>query len=212
MGGIVAPGCCSGLKALYDAIKTDEDVRTACYCIKDGAAKIPGLNDDRVNELPGICGTSNPVKLCPTLDCSNCVDASGHLYIWAMVAVIQIYMAKELFYLLRRAPEGRFLPGSRLLNWHFYFTAVLFVYGRILSQQLVNTVISDKFLHKILSAFIKYQMVICYFLYIASHKLYENVGNASKSGRKSEDSIQQCNWILCAILAINNGAYKSKKD
>ncbi|KAK0602236.1 hypothetical protein LWI29_031637 [Acer saccharum] len=91
----------------------------------------------------------------------------GHLYIWAMVVVIQIYMAKELFNLLRRAPEDRLLPGSRLLNWHFYFTAVLFVYGRILSQQLVNTVISDKFHHRILSAFIKYQMVICYFLYIA---------------------------------------------
>ncbi|KAK2639844.1 hypothetical protein Ddye_027639 [Dipteronia dyeriana] len=91
----------------------------------------------------------------------------GHLYIWAMVVVIQIYMAKELFNLLRRAPEDRLLPGSRLLNWHFYFTAVLFVYGQILSPQLVNTVIYDKFLHRILSAFIKYQMVICYFLYIA---------------------------------------------
>ncbi|KAJ7946372.1 Phosphatidate cytidylyltransferase [Quillaja saponaria] len=91
----------------------------------------------------------------------------GHLYITAMVVVIQIFMAKELFNLLRRAHEDRHLPGFRLLNWHFFFTAMLFVYGRLLSQQLVNTVTSDKFLYKLVSSIIKYQMVICYSLYIA---------------------------------------------
>ncbi|PON91339.1 hypothetical protein TorRG33x02_129020 [Trema orientale] len=41
----------------------------------------------------------------------------GHLYITAMVVVIQIFMAKELFNLLRKAHEDRHLPGFRLLNW-----------------------------------------------------------------------------------------------
>lgn len=41
----------------------------------------------------------------------------GHLYITAMVVVIQVYMAKELFNLLRRAREDTRLPGFRLLNW-----------------------------------------------------------------------------------------------
>ncbi|KAK9127010.1 hypothetical protein Scep_015856 [Stephania cephalantha] len=91
----------------------------------------------------------------------------GHMYIWAMVVVIQIFMVKELFNLLRKAHEDRRLPGFRLLNWHFFFTAMLFVYGRILRQQLVNTVTSDKVLYKLVSGLIKYQMVICYFLYIA---------------------------------------------
>ncbi|XP_048235487.1 phosphatidate cytidylyltransferase 1 isoform X1 [Ricinus communis] len=91
----------------------------------------------------------------------------GHLYIWAAVVVIQIFMARELFNLLRRAHEDRRLPGFRLLNWHFFFTAMLFVYGRIISQRLVNTVTSDKFFYKLVSGLIKYQMVICYFLYIA---------------------------------------------
>lgn len=50
---------------------------------------------------------------------------------------------------------------------HFFFTAMLFVYGRILSQRLVNTVASDKVLYKLVSKFIKYHMVTCYFLYIA---------------------------------------------
>ncbi|KAL3649068.1 phosphatidate cytidylyltransferase [Castilleja foliolosa] len=91
----------------------------------------------------------------------------GHLYIWAMVVVIQIYMAKELFRLLRKAHEDSHLPGFRLLNWHFFFTAMLFVYGRILSQRLVNTVTTDKFLYKLVGRLIKYHMVTCYFLYIA---------------------------------------------
>ncbi|KAG9153511.1 hypothetical protein Leryth_019781 [Lithospermum erythrorhizon] len=90
----------------------------------------------------------------------------GHLYIWGMVVVIQIFMARELFRLLRKAHEDKQLPGFRLLNWHFFCTAMLFVYGRILSQRLVNTVTTDKFLYKLVSKFIKYHMVTCYFLYI----------------------------------------------
>ncbi|KAM7530833.1 hypothetical protein LguiB_034243 [Lonicera macranthoides] len=91
----------------------------------------------------------------------------GHLYIWAMVVVIQIFMARELFSLLRKTHEDSHLPGFRLLNWHFFFTAMLFVYGRILSQRLVNTVTSDKFLYQVVGRLIKYHMVTCYFLYIA---------------------------------------------
>jgi phosphatidate cytidylyltransferase len=41
----------------------------------------------------------------------------GHLYIWTMVVVIQIFMAKELFNLLRKANEDRQLPGFRMLYW-----------------------------------------------------------------------------------------------
>ncbi|CAL0334571.1 unnamed protein product [Lupinus luteus] len=91
----------------------------------------------------------------------------GHLYITAMVVVIQIFMAKELFNLLRRAHEDRQLPGFRLLNWHFFFTAMLFVYGRTLSPRLVNTVTSDMVLYRLVSSLIKYHMVICYSLYIS---------------------------------------------
>uniref|UniRef100_A0A2N9ISJ1 Phosphatidate cytidylyltransferase n=1 Tax=Fagus sylvatica TaxID=28930 RepID=A0A2N9ISJ1_FAGSY len=91
----------------------------------------------------------------------------GHLYITAMVVIIQIFMGKELFNLLRKAHEDSQIPGFRLLNWHFFFTAMLFVYGRILSQRLVNTVTTDKFLYQLVSSLFKYHMAICYFLYIA---------------------------------------------
>nr|VDD49219.1 unnamed protein product [Brassica oleracea] len=91
----------------------------------------------------------------------------GHLYITAMVVVIQIFMARELFNLLRKTHEDKQLPGFRLLNWHFFFTAMLFVYGRILSQRLVNTVTPDKVLYRLVTSLIKYHMAICYSLYIS---------------------------------------------
>lgn len=91
----------------------------------------------------------------------------GHLYICAVIVVLQIFMTKELFNLLRRDHENQQLPGFRLLNWHFFFTAMVYIYGRILSQSLVNTVTTDKFLYKLVGRFIKYHMVTCYFLYIA---------------------------------------------
>ncbi|XWS51816.1 hypothetical protein CRYUN_Cryun11dG0015000 [Craigia yunnanensis] len=62
----------------------------------------------------------------------------GHLYVSAMVVIIQIFMARELFNLLRKAHEDKRLPGFRILNWHFYFIAMLFVYGHILSHRLVK--------------------------------------------------------------------------
>lgn len=91
----------------------------------------------------------------------------GHLYIWGMIVVIQIFMAKELFTLAARAQREKQLPGFRLLNWHFFFTAMVYVYGRFLSKQLVSTISSDRVLTQLFSELIKYHMLICYFLYIA---------------------------------------------
>ncbi|CAN4103977.1 unnamed protein product [Withania somnifera] len=91
----------------------------------------------------------------------------GHLYICAMVVVIKIIMTSELFNLLRQRDEDRCLPGFGLLNWYFFFAGMLFVYGRILSQQLVNAATIDEFSYKLVSKVIKYHMVFCYFLYIS---------------------------------------------
>ncbi|GMJ10370.1 hypothetical protein like AT4G26770 [Hibiscus trionum] len=139
----------------------------------------------RSNEFPADTSKTNGHPLCANdhnkyrsmwirscsslwmLGLSLLVIYMGHLYILAMVIIIQVFMARELFNLLRKAHEDKCLPGFRLLNWHFYFTAMLFVYGRILSHRLVNTVTSDKIFYRLVSKLIKYQMVICYFSYIA---------------------------------------------
>lgn len=92
----------------------------------------------------------------------------GHLYIWAMIVVIQLYMAQELFTLARAAQREKQLPGFRLLNWHFFITAMLYVYGRFLSKQLVKTINTDQMMsHLFKYGLIKYHMIICYSLYIA---------------------------------------------
>jgi hypothetical protein len=59
---------------------------------------------------------------------------------------------------------------------------MLFTYGRFLSRQLVNTVTSDKLLYKLVSGLIKYQMFICYFLYIAGNCYFMTTAALGKSG------------------------------
>jgi hypothetical protein len=44
----------------------------------------------------------------------------GHIYIWAMIIVIQLFMVKELFTLARASQRERQLPGFRLLNWYVF--------------------------------------------------------------------------------------------
>ncbi|XP_022728711.1 non-specific lipid-transfer protein 1-like [Durio zibethinus] len=70
-GGTVDPNCCTGIKTLDAAAKTMEDRRKKCNCVKEGAARIPGLNYDRVNEIPGKCGITCPYKVTPDVDCSK---------------------------------------------------------------------------------------------------------------------------------------------
>ncbi|KAH8946251.1 hypothetical protein BDL97_12G084300 [Sphagnum fallax] len=92
----------------------------------------------------------------------------GHIYIWAMIIVIQLFMVKELFTLARASQRERQLPGFRLLNWLFFITAMLYVYGRFLSKQLTTTMHSDQVLSPFFKhGLIKYHMIICYFMYIA---------------------------------------------
>lgn len=54
----------------------------------------------------------------------------------------------------------------------FFITAMVYVYGRFLSKQLVKTISSDKMLLLIFSGLIQYHMIICYFMYIAGIDLY----------------------------------------
>ncbi|XP_024544214.1 phosphatidate cytidylyltransferase 1 [Selaginella moellendorffii] len=91
----------------------------------------------------------------------------GHLFIALMIVVIQVLMAKELFTLARashRERDGQ--PGFIRLNWYFFFTAMVYAYGRFLKKQFVNTISSDKILLMIFSGLIKYHTMICYLIYI----------------------------------------------
>ena len=71
LGGSVSPLCCQGVNSLNAAYKTADDRRGACQCIKDKAAYIPGIDYERVNAIPGKCGTTCPYKVYPSTDCSK---------------------------------------------------------------------------------------------------------------------------------------------
>ncbi|KAM5582976.1 non-specific lipid-transfer protein 1-like [Rosa sericea] len=71
LGGIVLPDCCAGIKGLNAAQNTTEDRRTACTCIQEGAARIPGIDYDRINTLGDLCGSPCPYKVYPSTDCSQ---------------------------------------------------------------------------------------------------------------------------------------------
>lgn len=75
-GGTVSPECCQGIKDLNAAYYTKDDIRAACTCIHDRAALIPGLDYDRINDIPGLCGTTCPYKVYPSTDCSKFVNLS----------------------------------------------------------------------------------------------------------------------------------------
>ncbi|KAL5580529.1 hypothetical protein UlMin_012971 [Ulmus minor] len=72
-GGTVLPACCEGIKELNNSYQTKEDIRESCSCIQDGAARIPGIDYDRINQIPGLCGTTCPFKVYPSTDCSKVV-------------------------------------------------------------------------------------------------------------------------------------------
>ncbi|KAK7333119.1 hypothetical protein VNO80_29882 [Phaseolus coccineus] len=70
LGGNVSSLCCQGIYSLEAAKKSGEDRRGACQCIKDRAAYIPGIDYDRVNEIPEKCGTKCSYKVYPSTNCS----------------------------------------------------------------------------------------------------------------------------------------------
>ncbi|XP_061356957.1 non-specific lipid-transfer protein 1-like [Gastrolobium bilobum] len=71
LGGSVSPMCCQGIHSLNAAYKNADDRRGACQCIKDKAAYILGIDYNRVNAIPGKCGTKCPYKVYPSTDCSK---------------------------------------------------------------------------------------------------------------------------------------------
>ncbi|KAL2333072.1 hypothetical protein Fmac_014285 [Flemingia macrophylla] len=70
MGGNVSSLCCQGVYSLNAAYKNGDDRRSACQCIKDRAALIPGIDYNRVNQVPVRCGTKCPYKVYPSTNCS----------------------------------------------------------------------------------------------------------------------------------------------
>ncbi|KAI5068634.1 hypothetical protein GOP47_0016979 [Adiantum capillus-veneris] len=90
----------------------------------------------------------------------------GHVYIWAMIVVIQIFMANELFNLAARARKEKSSLGAKPLNWFFFFTAMWYVYGYLMSKHLTSTIAKYKTFTMLFNGIIQYHTLTCYLLYL----------------------------------------------
>ncbi|XP_038902996.1 non-specific lipid-transfer protein 1-like [Benincasa hispida] len=69
--GIPPPACCNGVRNLKSQASTPADRRAACYCLKNAANSIRGIDVGAAAGLPSKCGVSIPYKISPNTDCTK---------------------------------------------------------------------------------------------------------------------------------------------
>jgi hypothetical protein len=65
--------CCAGVKRIRALPSGAAERRQACECVKQAAAKFPGLNADAIQNLPARCGSPLPFPLSLNFDCTTYV-------------------------------------------------------------------------------------------------------------------------------------------
>ncbi|CAL5004229.1 unnamed protein product [Urochloa decumbens] len=66
------PGeCCAGVKRIRVMPSGTAERRQACECVKQAAAKFPGLNANAIASLPTQCGAPLPFPLTLNFDCTT---------------------------------------------------------------------------------------------------------------------------------------------
>ncbi|CAO2186835.1 unnamed protein product [Urochloa humidicola] len=66
------PGeCCAGVKRIRAMPSNTAERRQACECVKQAAARFPGLNADAIASLPTQCGAPLPFPLTLNFDCTT---------------------------------------------------------------------------------------------------------------------------------------------
>eukprot|EP00897_Mesotaenium_endlicherianum_P005999 jgi/Mesen1/5427/ME000027S04802 len=93
----------------------------------------------------------------------------GHVYIWGLIIVC---MVRELYSLADHAQRHKVRP-LKFLNWHFFVTAAVYVYGRFMDHQLMTSFAisppdepAASPSRRLLALFAQYHPIICYTLYI----------------------------------------------
>lgn len=97
---------------------------------------------------------------------------AGHLFIWGLIVACQVAMSHELFTLAARSHRSKHprLPPFHFLNWHFFTTAAIFVYGGFMDRHLAVSFTADgsrgAVLLHLLEYIMRYHLIICYTMYI----------------------------------------------
>lgn len=93
--------------------------------------------------------------------------AAGHLYIIAIVTVVQIMTFKEVIAIANVPSRDRKLRFTKSLNWYFLATTMYFLYGESVIYYFKHIVVVDAFL----IPFATHHRFISFTLYIIG-KLY----------------------------------------
>lgn len=71
-GGVLAPPCCNGVRAVAASAGNTADRRAACRCLVAAAKSMRGVIDfGNAARLPARCGVSIPFQISPNTDCSR---------------------------------------------------------------------------------------------------------------------------------------------
>ena len=50
-----SPACCSGLQQLVGTVKTVDDKKNICRCLKNGVKAFVGVQDRFLSQIPAVC-------------------------------------------------------------------------------------------------------------------------------------------------------------
>ena len=93
---------------------------------------------------------------------------SGHLYVIAIVTVIQIVSFKEVIAIANVPSRAKNLRFTRSLNWYFLGTTMYFLYGESVIYYFKHIVLVDK----VLLPFATHHRFISFMLYVIGMSPY----------------------------------------
>ncbi|KAL3654610.1 hypothetical protein CASFOL_001595 [Castilleja foliolosa] len=68
------PACCSGLQALAQGVKTVDDKKAICRCLKAGVKNFAGVQDRFLSQIPNACKIKVGFPVSTNTDCENSTE------------------------------------------------------------------------------------------------------------------------------------------
>ncbi|KAK9450722.1 cytidylyltransferase family-domain-containing protein [Limtongia smithiae] len=106
--------------------------------------------------------------------------AAGHIWIMALVTMIQIFTFKEVIALANEPAREKKLPYGKVINWYFLATTIYFLYGESVIYYFKQIVLVDSYL----LPFAIHHRFISYMLYIIGFMIF--VSSLEKGHYKSQ--------------------------
>ncbi|XP_059666763.1 non-specific lipid-transfer protein D, cotyledon-specific isoform-like [Cornus florida] len=66
-----SPACCNGLQQLAQSVKSVNDKKTICRCLKDGVKNVGGVQDKFLSQIPSVCKIKVGFPVSLTTNCES---------------------------------------------------------------------------------------------------------------------------------------------